>query len=67
MKRLVCQAQHLELNLLLHGQPMKLTKDWVDMFISPSIGYYPRGSVLCSLNVLKSALCNTIQKGVSCI
>ncbi len=38
MKSLVCQAQHLELNLLLYGQPMKLMKDWGDMFISPSIG-----------------------------
>ncbi len=30
MKRLVCQAQHLELNPLLYGQPMKLGKDWGD-------------------------------------
>ncbi len=45
MKNLVCQAQHLELNLLL---------------CAPSIAYYPSGSVLCSLNTLKLALCNTI-------
>ncbi len=63
MKSLVCQAQHLELNPLLYEQPMKLTKDWRDMFISPSIGYYPSSSVLCSLNALKLALCNTIQNG----
>ncbi len=67
MKSLVCQAQHLQLNLLLYGQPMKLTKNWGDMFILPSIGYYPSCSVLCSLNVLKLALCNTIENGVSCI
>ncbi len=67
MKSLVCQAQHFELNPLLYGQPMKLTKDWGDMFISHSIGYYPNGNFLCSLNVLKLALCNTIQNGVSCI
>ncbi len=67
MKSLVCQAQHLEFNLLLYGQPMKLLKDWGDMFILPSIGYYPSGNVLCSLNALKLALCNTIQNGVSCI
>ncbi len=48
MKSLVCQAQHLELNPLLYGQPMKLAKDWGDMFISPSIGYFHSGSVLCS-------------------
>ncbi len=64
MKSLVCQAQHLELNPLLYGQPMKLSKDWGEMFISPSIGYYPSGSVLYSLNALKLALCNTIQNGV---
>ncbi len=34
MKSLVCQAQHLELNPLLYGQPMKLMKDWGDIFIS---------------------------------
>ncbi len=61
MKSLVCQAQHLELNPLLYGQPMKLSKDWDDMFILPSIGCYPSGSVLCSLNALKLALCNTIE------
>ncbi len=42
MNNLVCQAQHLELNPLLCGQQMKLSKDWGDMFISSSIGYYPR-------------------------
>ncbi len=67
MKSIVCQAQYLELDPLLYGKPMKLTKDWGDMFISPSIGYYPSGSILCSLNVLKLALCNTIQNVVSCI
>ncbi len=36
MKSIVCQVQHLEVNLLLYGQPMKLTKNWGDMFISPS-------------------------------
>ncbi len=56
MKSIVCQAQHLELNLLLYGQLMKLTKEWADMFISPSIGYYPSSSVLFSLNALKFAL-----------
>ncbi len=66
MKSLVCQAQHLELNLLLYGHPMKLSTDWGDMF-TPSIGYYPSGSVLCSLNALKLALCNTLQNGVSYI
>ncbi len=60
MKSVVCQAQDLELNLLLFGQPMKLTKDWVDMFISASISYDPSHSVLCFLNILKLALCNTI-------
>ncbi len=40
MKSLVCQTQHLELNPLLYGQPMKLIKDWGDMFISTSIGYF---------------------------
>ncbi len=40
MKSLVCQIYLLELNLLLYGQPMKLTKDLGDMFISSSIGYY---------------------------
>ncbi len=65
MKSLVCQAQHLELNPLLYGQPIKLMKDWGDIFISPSIGYYPSGSVLCSLNALKLVLCNTIQNGIS--
>ncbi len=39
MKSLVRKAQHLELNPLLYGQPMKLTKDWGDIFISLSIGY----------------------------
>ncbi len=63
MKSLVCQAQNPELNPLLYEQPMQLTKDWGNMFISPSIGYYPSESVLCSLNVLKLALCNTIQNG----
>ncbi len=66
MKSLVCQAQHLELNPLLYGQPMKLLKDWGDMFISPSIGYYSIGSILCSLNALKLALCNTIQDVDNC-
>ncbi len=47
------QAQHLELNLLLYGQPMKLTKDWGDMFISSSISYYHSYSAMCSLNVLR--------------
>ncbi len=38
MKSLVCQAQHLELNPLLYGQQMKLTKDSGDiMFISSCI------------------------------
>ncbi len=42
MKSLVChQAQHLELNPFLYGQPMKLTKDWGDMFISSSTSYFP--------------------------
>ncbi len=36
MNNLVCQAQHLELIPLLYGQPMKLSKDWGDMLISPS-------------------------------
>ncbi len=67
MKSLVYQAQHLELNPLLYGQPMKLMKCWGDMFISPSISYYPSGSVQCSLNAFKLALCNTIQNGVSSI
>ncbi len=57
MKSLVCQELHLKFNPLLYGQPMKLTKDWDDMFISPSIGYYPSSSVLCSLNALRLALC----------
>ncbi len=60
MKSLVCQAQHLELNPFLYVQLMKLTKDWHDMFISPSIGYDPSCSVLCSLNALRLALCYTI-------
>ncbi len=47
MKSLVCQAQHLKLMALLYGQPMKLSKDWGDMFKSPSIGYYPSGCKHC--------------------
>ncbi len=49
MKSFVCQALHLELNPLLYGQPMKLMKACGDMFIMPSIGYYPSRSVLCVL------------------
>ncbi len=33
MKSLVSQAQHLELNLVLYGQPMKLSEDCGGMFI----------------------------------
>ncbi len=72
MKSLVCQAQHLELNPLLYGQPMKLTKDWGDMFILPSIGYYPSGSdksimgwenihVFIQCTCMHTCQCNTIN------
>ncbi len=54
MKSFVCQAQHLELNPLLYGQPMTLVKHWGDIFILSGFGYYSSHSILSSLNVLKS-------------
>ncbi len=41
--------------------------EWSKMFKSSSIGYYPSRSVLCSLNVLKLALCYAIQHEIFCI
>ncbi len=46
MKSLVCQAQHLELNLLQYGKPVQLMKDWYDMFISACISFSPSFSVI---------------------
>ncbi len=43
-----------------YGQPMKLTKDWGDIFIYSSISYSPCHRVPCSLTVLKLTLCDTV-------
>ncbi len=47
MKNLVCQAQHLELNLLLYGKPVKLMKDSGDIFILSCIISYPIAVFVC--------------------
>ncbi len=47
VKSLAHQARHLELNPLLYVQPVKLTKDWCNIFILSCVSYYSSHNVLC--------------------